>query len=314
MLNIVVIDDRAQLYRDLLEERFPGKLNVLCAASNALAVKFAPQAEVLLCPPYLPKELIKNAKCLKWIQALSTGTNHIIESPLVGEDMLITSLKGIHGPQMAETALLHMLALNRRFSETLRNQKAHVWKRWHLPLLREKKLGIVGMGTTGQAIAVAARAFGLEIHALVENPRAIPEADVVHPAAELLNLAETFDFLVLVTPLSEKTRHMVNATLLKAMKPSAFLINMGRGGLVDDDALVDALNRKEIAGAALDTFVVEPLPAESPYWDMENVLITPHLGGSSENYPQQGMEIIGQNIEHYLAGNIRGMRNLVRHP
>jgi phosphoglycerate dehydrogenase-like enzyme len=148
----------------------------------------------------------------------------------------------------------------------------------------------------------------------VQTPRPIPEVDEVHSLDDLVKVAPLLDYIVLLSPLTDKTRNLINAKVLAAMKPDAILINLARGALVDYPALIAALKEKRIGGAGLDTFTPEPLPADSPLWDMENVLITPHLAGVSDIYPQQALTIVEENVRHYLAGNYNKMINLIRGP
>jgi D-2-hydroxyacid dehydrogenase (NADP+) len=145
------------------------------------------------------------------------------------------------------------------------------------------------------------------------GPRATPGFDRMHSRDDLLKVASELDFLVLLTPLTPATRHSINAQVLSAMKPTSFLINLARGGVVDEPALIEALKAKRIAGAALDVFNEEPLPAAHPFWAMENVIITTHQGGFCDVYIDYALPTVAANMRAFLAGNIGGMINVVPH-
>ena len=312
MLQMVIVDARFGFYKETLEKRFPGKIQVHVPPNESAALQFAPEAEVLACFPDLSDAFVQRAPKLKWVQALTTGVDHVLAYPSLSKSALITSTKGIHGPQMSEMAILHMLSLNRKLPANIKNQEKHVWERWPTRLLWKKKVAIVGLGTSGQALAKCCRAFGMEVHAVVQTPRPIPEVDFVHSVADLPKAAALADYLVVFAPLTEKSRGLINEKVFSAMKPDAFFINLARGPLADEAALLRVLQEKRIAGAGLDVFCTEPLPADSPFWDLDNVLITPHIAGMSDIYPQQALPVVEENVGHYLEGTYHLMRNLAR--
>src|ERR1700739_2909387 len=205
-----------------------------------------------------------------------------------------------------------MLALARGFAESVRNQDRHVWTRWPAQLLDGKTAGVFGVGLIAEALAPKCKALGMTVMGFTSAKRALPGFDSMHGRDELIALAPRLDFLVLLAPYSQEIRHLIDARMFAAMKPTSYLVNLARGGIVDEDALVAALDRGAIAGAALDVFREEPLPAEHPLWTRRNVLVTPHLGGFFDAYPERALPTIEHNMACFLRGDFDGMINVVR--
>jgi phosphoglycerate dehydrogenase-like enzyme len=220
-------------------------------------------------------------------------------------------MRGIHGPQMSEMAFLYMLNLARRFPHTLANQRNHLWQRWDQVRLTGKTALIVGTGLVADALAPRCKAFGMTVLGVSRTPRALPHFDRVAGYDKMKELAAQADFLILIAPYSKITHQLVNAELLKVMKKSAFVLNLARGSLCDEAALIDALQSKRIAGAGLDVFNSEPLPADSPLWDMDNVIITPHVAGSSDDNLALQWPIIEGNLRCFLDSRVGDMINRV---
>ena len=245
------------------------------------------------------------------MQCLLSGYEHIQPALAGRDDVLVTTAAGIHGPQMSEVALLHMLMLGRGVRTMLRNQDEHVWQRLPQRILEEKVVGIVGMGAVGMNLARICKALGMTVYGVSRTEREIECVDRVFRREELTAVASQVDYLVLVVPAEPETTHLVDASVLAAMKPTACLINLARGSIVDEEALIAALERGEIGGAGLDVFAVEPLPAESPLWALPNVTITPHMGGLHDRYAEQTLAVLEPNLTHYLEGHTEQMINLV---
>jgi phosphoglycerate dehydrogenase-like enzyme len=205
-----------------------------------------------------------------------------------------------------------MLALSRQLPRSLRNQQQHQWERFPARLLKDKTVGIFGLGVIAEELAPKCKAFGMTVIGISASPRTLPGFDAVFSRDKLEDAVRTLDYLVLLTPYTPATHHIVDAGVLAAMKAGAYLVNLARGGVVDEAALIAALERKQLAGAALDVFGTEPLPAESPLWDREDVIITPHQGGFCDVYVDYALPVIRHNIEKFLAGDIDGMINLVK--
>ncbi len=205
-----------------------------------------------------------------------------------------------------------MLALARNLPRAVRAQDEGQWLRFPAQLLHNKTVGIFGIGVIAEALAPKCQAFGIRVVG-VTAPRPVAGFDRIHGRDELLDVAGQFDFFVLLTPLTEKTRNCIDVKVFAAMKPTSFLINLARGGVVDEPALIEALNLKRIAGAALDVFSAEPLPADHPFWAMQNVIITTHQGGFCDVYIDYALPTVEFNMRCFLSGNFGGMINVVPH-
>ena len=308
--TLLILDQQAEEYRKALEPSFP-ELNIRAAIDEAAADPFIEQAEILLAFG-MSEALAQRAARLRWIQSLGTGVDWLLQLPSLGKDVLITSTRGIHGPQMSETALLFMLALCRDFPAIIRNQAKQAWKRWPAELLWRKTVGILGLGTIGAEIAAKCKAFGMTVLGIDLVAKELETVDCFHPVSDLLRVVREIDFLIIVAPLTSLTRKLVNEKVISAMKPTVFLINLARGEIVDEEALIRALQSGRIAGAALDVFSQEPLPKDHPLWKMKNVIITPHLGGTSTTYVEQALPIITENLRRYSAGQQHALINLVK--
>jgi phosphoglycerate dehydrogenase-like enzyme len=258
--------------------------------------------------------VLGRARSLKWIQALGTGVDNIVEHPSLDAGVIVTNIHGIHGAPVSEAALMAMLALSRDLPRAVRNQQRGAWERWPARLLDGKTVGIFGVGSIAEALAPKCRALGMRVVGISSSPRAVPGFERMLPRERLLEALPELDFLVLLTPYSAATRGIVGAAALAAMKPGACLINLARGGVVDEAALIEALAAGRLRAAALDVFETEPLPAGHPFWAMPNVLITPHLGGFCDVYAGLALPVIEENLRHFLAGETARMRNVVRGP
>jgi D-2-hydroxyacid dehydrogenase (NADP+) len=297
-------------YKQYLETRFP-ELTFYAVTTEAEIRDHADRMEILITLYRVADELLKPAVNLTWIQVITSGVNYLLSRPSLRKDVIVTTARGIHGPQVSEMAILLMLALNRDFAENVRNQDRKVWKRWPGRLLRQKKVGILGVGVIGEELARKCKAFGMIVHGIDIVKRDLDAIDFFHGPDEFLKAASEVDYLVLVAPSTPETQKIIGAEVLRRMKPTAFLINVARGELVDEDALIEALEDGTIAGAALDTLSIEPLPPEHPLWTQKNVIITPHVAGESDVYREQVMPIIEENLRRFVSGERRNLVNYV---
>ncbi len=229
---------------------------------------------------------------------------------LVHSDVILTNSREVHGPVVAEHVIALILALAKQIPQAVRLQQRHIWGQeimWSgRPRPREiagATLGLVGVGSIGCEVAKRASALGMRVIATRENPqKGIPDGiEQVYPPAEIERLLAQSDYVVLAAPTTPATTGLINAEHLTHMKPDAFLINVGRGPLVDATALAVALYQEKIGGAALDVFDQEPLPADSPLWDLENLLLTPHTAGLTEKLWQRHYVLISENLRRYLS-------------
>jgi len=267
-------------------------------AAAGEAEVFFPLSSAMVTPAF-----VEAAPRLRWIQMASAGVERALFPALRERDITVTNAAGVYGIPIAEHALGMMLALARGLPELTRRQERHEWKGVDGDELFERTAVIVGLGGIGREIARRCRCFGMRVLATrrhAGNPD--PDADRVVPAEELASLLADADWLILCAPATPDTRHMIGAAELAAMKPTARLVNIARGSLVDETALVAALRDGRIAGAGLDVFEKEPLPADSPLWDMPNVLVSPHTSGSSPRSLHRVLRLFLKNLRRYLAG------------
>jgi D-2-hydroxyacid dehydrogenase (NADP+) len=311
--QILIICPDPPAYTARLADYLP-QVNFTCYASLECppAIDLMGEAEIIFAygRGFDAQCLARSAR-LKWFQCLITGTDHLVPV-LKGSPVILTNARGIHGPQMAEMAVLHMLALSRRVPQLVRNQAAHVWDRGLKPrVLDARTLVILGVGAIAEHTARVCKGLGMTTIGLSRTPRQIEGFDAVYPRERLLEAAAQADFLLVLAPYNKENDRIINAAVFDAMKPSACLVNIARGGVVDEAALIEALRGGKIAGAGLDVFAQAPLPPTSPLWDMENVFITPFIGGLSDRYEDDIMSIIKPNLQSFLAGRYDEMINRV---
>ena len=258
---------------------------------------------------------------LRWVQGHFAGVDHFLDHPLLRTVTLTTS-SGIHAPGMAEYVLMMILAFAHRLPRMLHYQGRAEWPqgRWRLFVPRELRgatIGIVGYGSIGREVARLARSFGMRVLATKRDTQRITDQgwqlpDVGDPATAhvdrlyspeaLRSMLGECDYVALTVPLTPETRGLVGTAELRSMKSGAVLINVGRGGVIDEAALIDALRTGTIGGAALDVFVEEPLPADSPLWKLPNVILSPHVSGFTPHYDERAMALFAENLRRYLAG------------
>ena len=299
-------------YHEGIKSRFPG-IEINLVDHHSKVDPFIAEADVLVTfGPMMAEHVLEKARKLKWIQALGSGVDGITDRPSLRGDVLVTNLHGIHGAPVSEAALAAMLSLGRGLARNLRNQQQRKWERFPASLLKGKTVVIYGVGTIAAELAPKCKAFGMRVLGISSTVRELPGFDRILPRSELVAAASEADYLVLLTPYSEATRGSVGGNVFAAMKPTGHLVNLARGGVVDEEALMAALTTRRIAGAALDVFSEEPLPESHPLWAMDNVLITPHQGGFYDEYVNEALPVIEHNLRKFLAGDTDGMINLVR--
>jgi phosphoglycerate dehydrogenase-like enzyme len=258
---------------------------------------------------------------LKWVQTHSAGIDYLLDKPIWQSEVTITTLNGAHAVPMAEYALAMMLAFRWRLRTMLAFQARSEWPqgRWDIfggPELRGSTLGLIGYGAIARELARQAQALGLRVLAVNRSGRrkpyqgyqepgiGDPEATIpaeFYPTAHLDDMLGQCDYVVVLAPLTPETRHLLNGEAFARMKSSAFFFNLARGGLVKEPDLIEALRQGQIAGAGLDVFEEEPLPADSPLWQMENVIISPHVSGFSLKYDDRASDLFAENLRRYLA-------------
>lgn len=291
-----------------LRQDFP-QLEVVHLKDYAGVEEHICDAEVTIAWSLRPEQ-IKSAKNLRWVHSTAAAVHQLIFPELVNSDIVLTNARDVHGPVVAEHVIALVFALAKRIPQAVRLQEKHVWGQmliWEtLPRPREiagTTLGLVGLGSIGRAVAKHAAALGMRVIAVREHPeKSVPEGvEQVFGPAQLEALFTQSDYVVLAAPVTPNTRQLMNAARLAQMKPDACLINVGRGSLVNESALAEALRTGRLGGAALDVFEKEPLAADSPLWDLENLLITPHTAGLTEKLWERNYALIAENLRRYLA-------------
>jgi phosphoglycerate dehydrogenase-like enzyme len=283
--------------------------------------------EVLYTLSALPRP--EEAPRLRWVQFHSAGIDHFQGHPLLDCDVSLTTTSGIHAVPMAEYVMASILAWAHRLPRMLTYQKRGIWPggRWDkfVPQeLRGATIGIIGYGSIGRQVARLARGFGMRILATKRDPRHILDdgyqlddtgdpmgelPDRVYPSAATLSMLPECDYVVVCAPLVADTYHLLDEAAFKAIKPTAYLVNVSRGKVIDESALVEALEKGDIAGAGLDVFEVEPLSASSPLWKLDNVILSPHIAGFTPHYDKRAIDLFTRNLRRYLEG--RPLINLV---
>jgi D-2-hydroxyacid dehydrogenase (NADP+) len=310
-LKILIFAEQAKDYFERLKPQFPD-VDFFPTYSHHEAKGVIAAVDVIFTLAHvIPRELIAQARSLKWVQSMTTGTDALIG--VLPPHVLLTSTRGVHGPQMSELAFLHMLALNRNFVRMHQSQTKATWDRHAQPMLEGKALVIIGLGILAEHMAARCKLFGMQVLGVSSGRKHVPNFDEVFSRTALRQAAALADFLMLLVPYSKETHHMVNAEVISAMKPTAFLINLARGGVLDEAALAAALKAGTIAGAGLDVFSQQPLPPQSPLWHVPNLIITPNVGGHSDKFVEQTLAVAAPNLRAYIEGRQKDLRNIVAH-
>jgi phosphoglycerate dehydrogenase-like enzyme len=252
--------------------------------------------------PEATRRLLARVPNLRWIHTISAGVDHLLFPELRESDAILTNASGVFNIPIAETVMAYILAVVKRLPEFWAHQREHRWEKLPLRELRGLTVGIVGLGDIGTEVARLCRAFGMRVLGLRRRPAPSDLADEVLPPDRLQDLLARSDFVVIAVPLTAETRGMIGRAELAAMKPDAWLVNISRGAIVDEEALIEALRAGRIGGACLDVFAEEPLPPESPLWDMPNVIITPHNSWSSPHIEEREIALFLENLRRYVAG------------
>ena len=259
----------------------------------------------------LPANLVPSLTRLRWVQVPAAGVGHILSPEVIASPIVLTSARGVRARAIAEHVIGVTIALARQLHVALRRQAAHTWAldeletSGRISTLHGRNMGIVGLGSIGTEVARLASAIGMGVQGIRRRPNAPvpPFVDRVLPPEQLTTLLSDSDVVVLAAPLTRDTEQLIDARALASFKPGALLVNIGRGGLVDDRALVTALDSGALGGAALDVFTTEPLPADSPYWDLPNVIVTPHVSGAMADYWTPLVRLFAENIRRFERGD-----------
>lgn len=297
------------------------------AGEVAAALAAHPNTEILYALQ-VPPDVLDRAPQLRWVQLHTAGADHVLDHPLMHSDVAITTTSGIHATPIAEYVLASILAYRWQVPRWTRCQREGEWpsNRWVLytrPELRGSTLGILGYGSIGREVARLCQAFGMRVLAMRRSAERAESGYVVegtgdpegtiperfYPPEELHAMLAECDYVVVALPLTPATTHLIGEAELRAMKPNAYLVNIARGPIVDGGTLARALRERWIAGAGLDVFDQEPLPKESPLWELENALISPHVAGFTSRYDERAVALFAGNLRRYLSGE--ALLNLV---
>ena len=281
-----------------------GSHEVVCAADDATALENAPGCEVIM--GFFKPEVCAATDGLRWVQSFSAGMDKFLFPEIIArEEVAISNMAGLYAPQGGEHAWALLLALTRGIAESVRSNDQRQWRGGSTVELSGKPLGIVGMG--GFGIEMAKRAAGYDMRVVAIDPvRTEPPPGVdqlqTNTREHFDELLAQSDVVMLACPLTDETYHLIGRAELAHMKNEAYLINVTRGGIIDEEALVEALERGEIAGAGLDVVEKEPLTSESPLWNAPNLILTPHRAGASQHRPRKIFEFFCAQLERYIKG------------
>lgn len=313
MKLLIVLSHRFELWNapawvsERLRRDFPGVEVVHLTRYEGMESDLR-EAEVAITWSLRPEQFAQ-AKKLRWIHSPAAAVHQLMFPELINSDVILTNAREVHGPVVAEHVLALVLALAKQIPQAVRFQQRHEWGQealWNMrPRTREiagATLGLIGVGSIGREVARKASALGMRVVATREHPeKDRPEyVNEVLPNSRMDALLEQSDYVVLAAPLTPETRGLMNSARLAKMKRDACLINVGRGPLIDHEALAEALRTRRIGGAALDVFDKEPLSPDSPLWDLETLLITPHSAGLTEKLWERHYVLISENLRHYL--------------
>ncbi len=264
------------------------------------------ETEVILSNPVVPDDIVQRAPQLSWLQLTSAGVDRLLGSAVVRSHVTVTTASGIHAVPISEYVIGAILAFAKGFPKATRSQMERRWNPYWPEELEGKTLGVLGLGAIGSRVAELGQALGMRVLAARRSANERQAADgcslEVLPPSEIPYLLAESDYVIVAVPLTPESRRMIGEAELRSMKRTAVIVNIARGAIIDEPALVRALKEGWIAGAALDVFEQEPLSPESELWGMANVLLTPHISGGTPRYMERAVDLFCENLRRYLAG------------
>ncbi len=298
----------AEAYAMALEKSGLDEHLIVCQTTEEVENSIA-EADIIF-GVHLPPGAYKNARKLKWIQSMWAGVEGLVNAEFL-QTPKITKPWGVFGSFLSHYVFGNLLAHKiKAFTGKEQQQQKH-WKPYQIEKISKKTIGIAGIGDIGSELARVARAFDMQVWGLNRSGTPNATADQTFSTKQLDEFVSGTDVLVLTLPLTSETRGMFNERVLQKLRPDSWIINVGRGALIDDESLVNCLKSKKIAGAILDVFAVEPLPPEHPFWSLENCIVTPHIGGPS--IPEEITACFMENLSRYKNGQaLRGLVDLQR--
>ena len=285
------------------------RIAVAAVTERQKGIELAERAEIMV-GWNVPREAVQRAGRLRWIHSTAAGVDQLLYPEVMERDIVITTSSGIHQP-LVEHVFAMLLALTRRLHVAIRNQMGRKWDRARAVggEVRGMTMGVLGLGSIGAEVAEKAAVFGMRVIGTKRTPAPVPHVERVYPPEALRDVLAASDVVVIALPLTDETRGLLGEAEFRAMKHTAIVINIGRGPIVQEAALVRALQERWIGGAGLDVFEREPLPGDSPLWAMEDVIITPHVSGGWPGYLEAAVPLFCENLARYLRGT--ALLNLV---
>jgi phosphoglycerate dehydrogenase-like enzyme len=289
-------------YFHQLQQNYPQLEWVRCTDSEKLPALLK-ETEILLTFLQCDRKMIDAASQLKWIQAISAGVDYMPLDEIRRRGIVLTNGRGIHKIHMAEYAVAAMINLARGFHLLFRNQ---LQKKWERSVPQEEihgaTVGIIGLGVIGAEIAKKAALMGMRVIGVKRIPGPVDHVEEVHAPDDMAAVFRRSDYIINLLPYTQETEKLIDQRFFDQMKPTACFINIGRGRTVNEDDLIEALRNKKTRAMVSDVYYTEPLPPESPLWDLDNVILTPHICGVSPQYMARAMQIIAHNLNVYLSG------------
>jgi len=301
-LTVLTYGDAAEHWESILVERCP-EVEVILLKEWRIPTQTLDKVKVLIGWKF-PNDLLLNLPNLQWIQLISVGAENLVKHPSISSEVAITNTKGLYGDSVSEYVLWALLTLFRKYHLVLRNQLKHRWKQVSGLGLKGKVLGILGLGTVGNEIAIRVKPFGMKVIGFV---RQVPDTqlsdsvDEIYSYKDLTRVSKELDALILCAPLTHDTKGLVNERVISEMKTGAFLVNCSRSTILNEDVVIQALNRGKLGGAVFDVFEKEPLSRWSRLWGVENLVITPHLAALSVDYQERVSDLICQNVSRFCS-------------
>jgi len=312
MKQVLINFDFPVKFVDRLREKFP-ELRFVHTTEAKEVVSSLPDTQILITFFQCDSDIVNAAPSLEWIQVISAGVDYLPLDAIFERGILLTNGRGIHSIHMSEYAIAVLVMLARSFHFILHNRFKRRWDSSpHQGEIYGATLGIVGLGEIGGEIAKKASVFGMRVLGVKRTPKALKYADEVYGPEDIGDVFEKSDYVINLLPSTQATENLIDRKLFNRMHPGACFINMGRGRTVNEDDLAEALHSGTIRAAVSDVFDTEPLPEDSPLWDLENMIITPHVCGKSPNYMNRALEIIEHNLGVYTGG--KGEMINVVHP
>jgi phosphoglycerate dehydrogenase-like enzyme len=302
MIRALINFELPDPYFHQLQQNYPQLDWVRCTDSEKLPALLK-ETEILLTFFQCDRKTIDAAPQLKWIQAITAGVDYMALDEIGRRDIVLTNGRGIHKIHMAEYAVAAMINLARGFHLMFRNQ---LQKKWERAVPQEEihgaTVGIIGLGAIGAAIAQKAAFMGMHVIGVKRTPGPVEHVEEVHAPDDMAAVFRRSDYIINLLPYTPETEKLIDRRFFDQMKPTACFINIGRGPTVNEDDLIEALRNKKIRAMVSDVYYTEPLPPESPLWDLDNVILTPHISGVSPQYMARAMQIIAHNLDVYLSG------------